>query len=142
MVEYAAGNPAFIAIRSRRACRSPLPCSTMLNAAQLPHVQKEAEVAQRIAKIEATIASVLEAAGVCRLFNLGCIRIAHGPAARTSQVATKFPSSCTRMLKARAAVLPYSICWRALLHVIGLFLRSGVSALGRLELPTGRSRDP
>jgi ABC-2 type transport system permease protein len=67
MVEYAAGDPALIAIRSRGDLQRPFTLvSTMLNAALQQHGQEEADLAQRISKVETTIAKVLETAGVPR----------------------------------------------------------------------------
>ena len=109
MVEYAAGDPALIAIRSRgRLQRRFTLVSTMLNAAQLQYGQEEAEFAQRVAKVEATIASVLEAAGVSRAEQL--------PQAIQSQLR----GLLTDLLPARAR-----------LRKIRLIMREEVESLGR-----------
>jgi|EndMetStandDraft_8_1072994.scaffolds.fasta_scaffold10330_3 ABC-2 type transport system permease protein len=109
MVEYAAGDPALIAIRSRGRLQRPFTLvSTMLNAAQLQYGQEEAEFAQRVAKVEATIASVLEAAGVSRAEQL--------PQAVQSQLR----GLLTELLPARAR-----------LREIRLIMREEVETLGR-----------
>jgi ABC-2 type transport system permease protein len=109
MVEYAAGDPALIAIRSRGRLQRPFALvSTMLNAARLQYGHEEAEFAQRIAKVEATIASVLETAGVSRAEQL--------PQAVQSQLR----GLLTDLLPARAR-----------LREIRLIMREQVESLGR-----------
>ena len=67
MVEYAAGDPALIAIRSRGHLQRPFTrVSAMMNAARRQYGEEEADLGQRIGKVETTIARVLETAGVSR----------------------------------------------------------------------------
>jgi ABC-2 type transport system permease protein len=67
MVEYAAGDPALIAIRSRGHLQRPFTrVSAILHAARQEHGGEEADLARRVGKVETTIASVLETAGVSR----------------------------------------------------------------------------
>jgi ABC-2 type transport system permease protein len=65
MVEYAAGDPALIAIRSRGHLHRPFTLvSTMMDAGRRRYGREEADLAQRIGKVETTITRVLETAGV------------------------------------------------------------------------------
>ncbi len=109
MVEYAAGDPALIAIRSRGHLQRPFTLvSAMLNAAQQRYGREEADLAQRINKVETTLAKVLEATGVSRAEQL--------PEAIQSQIRGLL-----------AELLPA----RRRLHEIRLVMREQVESLGR-----------
>ncbi|MGA7489578.1 MAG: hypothetical protein WBW74_21850 [Xanthobacteraceae bacterium] len=109
MGEYAAGDPALIAIRSRGHLQRPFTLvSAMLNAAQQRYGREEADLAQRINKVETTLAKVLEATGVSRAEQL--------PEAIQSQIRGLL-----------AELLPA----RRRLHEIRLVMREQVESLGR-----------
>lgn len=71
MVEYAGGDPALIGIRSRGRLQRPFTrVADLFKAAQAQYRDKEAELVQRISKVEAEIAKIPDAAGVARIDQL------------------------------------------------------------------------
>ena len=109
MVEYAAGDPALIAIRSRGRLQRPFTLvSAMLSAARRQHGREEADLAQRIGKVETTIASVLETAGVSRADQL------------PQAIQSRLRGLLTELLPARAR-----------LRELRLLMREQIESLGR-----------
>jgi ABC-2 type transport system permease protein len=109
MVEYAAGAPTLIAIRSRGHLQRPFTrLAALAQAAQQRHAAEAGDLAQRIAKVEGAVAEVLKTAGV----------------SRTDQLPSNLRSRIERLL---TDLLPL----RARLRDIRLSMREDVEALGR-----------
>ena len=71
MLEYAAGDPALIAIRSRGRLDRPFTrIATLFQKAQAQYRTKETDLAGRIANVESEIAKIPKAAGVSSLDQL------------------------------------------------------------------------
>ncbi|NNF79675.1 MAG: ABC transporter permease subunit [Rhizobiales bacterium] len=107
MLEYAAGDPALIAIRSRGRLDRPFTrIAALFRQAQTQYREKETDLAGRIANVEAQIAKIPEAAGVSSPEQL--------PAALKAKIA-----------EIRQGLLPL----RQDLRSIRLAMREGIEAL-------------
>ncbi len=107
MLEFAAGDPALIAIRSRGRLDRPFTrIATLFRRAQTQYREKEADLATRIANVEAQLAQIPEAAGAS-----GAAQLPDALKARIAEI--------------RQGLLPL----RRELRSIRLAMREGIEAL-------------